>query len=205
MYDCLMADQQASGTLWDKARVAVQAQVVDVAFDLFLANGFDAVTIDQIVTASGISKRSFFRYFGTKEDLVLGDIDAQGTLLAAAVADRPAEEDPWTALERAARSLPSSSLPDERAFAIARLMVTTPSLRARHAQKRAEWHCALVPVVQSRLSDSDPDSAVKAIAIVATVLACLDAATEVWVGNDGEGSLDVLYNVAIATVRGRSA
>ena len=62
-----------------------------------------------------------------------------------------------------------------------------------------------MPVVQSRLSDSDPDSAVKATAIVATVLACLDAATEVWVGNDGAGSLDVLYDVAIATVRGRSA
>lgn len=187
-------------TLWDKTRALVHSQVTDVALDLFLAQGFEETTIDQVVASAGISRRSFFRYFGTKEDIVLGDADTLGPLFAEALAARPSDEDPWTALERAASALPSSRFPEDRAFAIAKLVFTTPSLRARHAQKHAAWQRALVPVLQRRMGTADgPD--IRATAIVAAALACLDAAREVWVATGGTTPFPALYHEAVAAIR----
>ncbi|CAN5457363.1 TetR family transcriptional regulator [soil metagenome] len=188
--------------LWDRTRALVHAQVLDVAVSMFLADGFEATTVESIVAAAGISRRSFFRYFGTKEDIILGGLEEQGTLLVEALIARPADEDPWVALERAAGTLPSAAYSHDRAFAIATLVATTPSLRARHAQKHAEWQRALVPALQHRMGMATDPPSIEATAIVSTVLACLDAATDIWVENGGRGDLAELYRQAIAAVRG---
>ena len=64
--------------MWERTRRRVREEVVDVALGLFLEQGFEDTTVDQVVTAAGISKRSFFRYFGTKGDIVFGDLAEQG-------------------------------------------------------------------------------------------------------------------------------
>lgn len=200
-YVGIMISTASSENLWGKTRALVYAQVVDVSLELFISQGFEATTIDQIVAVAGISRRSFFRYFGTKEDIVLGDLSAQGENLAEALAARPKEEDPWTALERAAAAVPALNISDQRAFAIAKLVNTTPAIRARHAQKHAEWQRLLVPVVQARLGGIPTTPSIRATAIVATVLACLDAAMDVWVENGGRQDFNDLYAQAISTVR----
>lgn len=197
-----MAVSETSANLWDTTRALVHAQVLDVALTMFLRDGFEETTVDAIVAATGISRRSFFRYFGTKEDIVLGRLDEQGAALVDALIARPADEDPWTALERAAQTLPSAAYPHERAFAVARLVATTPALRARHAQKHADWQRALVPALERRMGIVGATPSIEATAIVATVLACLDSATDVWVAREGAGELAELYAQAIATVRG---
>ena len=189
--------------VWSKTRAIIHAQVIDVALGMFLENGFDNTTLEQITRATGISKRSFFRYFGTKEDIVLGDLENQGRILAEALAARPAEENPWIALERAVTSLPSSKYSDERAFAIAKLVLETPSLYARHAQKHAEWQRVLVPIIQERMGNTSSIPDIKATAIVASAIACLDAAMNVWVRGERKKSFTHLYAEAMDTVRGR--
>ncbi|MEV5644140.1 helix-turn-helix domain-containing protein [Streptomyces flaveolus] len=54
-------------TLRDCKRQAVQQEVMAVAVDLFIANGYEATTVGRIATAAGLSPRSFFRYFANKE------------------------------------------------------------------------------------------------------------------------------------------
>ncbi|SDQ86472.1 TetR family transcriptional regulator [Quadrisphaera sp. DSM 44207] len=193
----------AGGRLWDRTRRAVQEQVVEVALSLFADQGFDATTIDQIARAAGISRRTFFRYFGTKEDLVLGDTDEQRRVLAAALEARPPHEDPWTALRRAAEALPEAQVPPARALAVAQLVVTSASLEARHLQKHAAWQEVLAPLVARRMGlDTSPAPDVRATAVVAAALACLDVATRAWLGSGGRRSLEDLYADAVDAVRG---
>ena len=65
-------------SLWARSRQAAYAEITAIAMGLFLEQGFEQTTIDQIAAKAGISRRSFFRYFGTKEDIVLGDLAADG-------------------------------------------------------------------------------------------------------------------------------
>ncbi len=189
-------------TLWERQRAAAQEEIVGAALRLFLEQGFDATTIDQIVAVVGISRRSFFRYFGTKEDVVLGDLVARGAAIADALSARPGEEGPWEALRAAMHESAESTMPDAHAgLALGRMLFETPSLRARHLEKRLRWQEMLVPLIAARL-DGDPDSAtLHASAIVSSALACLDAASQAWIASEGTRDLAALYDEAVGAVR----
>lgn len=84
-----------------KARERTRAEIAEVAFQVFAARGFDAVTATEVAAAAGISRASFFRYFDSKEDAVFVAQEEMGANVAAALRERPAGEDAWTALRRA--------------------------------------------------------------------------------------------------------
>lgn len=88
---------------------------------------------------------------------------------------------------------------------LSRLIFDTPSLHARYIEKRLRWQAELVPVVQARLgaaSGPGPDPDPRAQAIVATVFACVDTATELWARHDGRPDLADPYDECLAAVRG---
>jgi AcrR family transcriptional regulator len=78
-----------------KTRAAIQAQ----ALRLFAQQGYDETTVDQIAEAAEVSQSTFFRYFPTKEDVVLHD--RYDPLLIAAFHAQPAELRPIEALRGA--------------------------------------------------------------------------------------------------------
>lgn len=190
-------------TLWDRSRqVAVQA-ILDTAVRLFAEQGYEQTTIAQIAREAGISQRSLFRYFGTKEDLVCGDQDALGELLKQTVEQQPAEMSAWDALRAGFEVLLTANHTPERALELSRLIFDTPSLHARYIEKRLRWQTALVPVIQVRLGAAPgPAPDPRARAVIATVFACADTATELWVGHDGRLDLADLYDQCLAAVRG---
>src|SRR5437879_4586041 len=75
-------------------------EIADTAFALFLARNFESVTFDDVARAAGISRRTLFRYFETKEDLVVWEFESFGEVLAKTVLMRPAQEPPFTAVRR---------------------------------------------------------------------------------------------------------
>lgn len=197
--------EAVSDRLWDRTRRRVQEEVVDAALTLFLEQGFEETTVDQVVAAAGISRRSFFRYFGTKEDIVFGDLAEQGPVILAALRERPDDEPIWDALGHALSVL-STRMSPERGIAIGRLVVTSPALRAAHLEKHLRWQQVLAPEVERRVGIGDAPPGLVGEAIVATVLACLDAATAAWLdqGSDDLEELRRLTYVALAAVRQRT-
>jgi AcrR family transcriptional regulator len=178
-----------------------QARATAIA--LMLERGFAATSVDDIVNASGVSRRSFYRYFGTREDLVLGATDGQITILVNALQARPQDEDAWIALQRAAESLPDADQPRERTLALARLVNSDPDLRARQLEQRAAWRAALAPLIEQRARRSGtPLDQLGATALVAAALTCLDVATDAWIHQNGATPLSSLYERAVAAVRG---
>ena len=191
-------------TLWDRSRQAVVAEIVDTALTLFAEQGYEATTMAQVATRAGVSQRSLFRYFGTKEDLVCGEQDALGDLLVATVEAQPPEVSTWDALRAGFTTLlTASNHTPQRVLEISTLIFDNPPLRARYSEKRLKWQRALVPVVEQRMgieSGEIPDP--RAMGVIATVFACVDAASELWVRHGGKADAFELYEQALAAVRG---
>jgi len=195
---------------WQETRRAVRQKVIETGMRLFIEQGFDATTTTQIAEEVGISSRSLFRYFATKEDLVLGHLTPHGEVVAAALAARPAGESPWDALRAAFDSL--RGLPDyneEHQLTLTKMIYGTPSLRARYMDKRMNWMTLLVPDITSRLRAAGDitgdDLDLSARAIVGTALTCLSLAAEAWAAQEGTVDISVFYDTAIAAVRGKLA
>jgi AcrR family transcriptional regulator len=189
-------------SLWQRSRQAMFAEITSIAMSLFLDQGFEQTTIDQIASTAGISRRSFFRYFGTKEDIVLGDLANRGELVRDALEQVPPAVGPWDALREALDAVDAISVEPGVTLKIAKMMYGTPSLRSRSIEKHLHWQSLLVPDIRRRLgiAESDVTNPVPA-AIVASAIACLDVAGEVWVNGDGLGDLAVLYDQATSGVR----
>lgn len=194
--------EDVSDRLWDRTRRRVQEEVVDAALALFLEHGFEETTVDQVVAAAGISRRSFFRYFGTKEDIVFGDLAEQGPVILEALRARPDDEPIWDALRHAFGVL-STLVNPERGAAIGRLVTSSPALRAAHLEKHLRWQQVLAPEVERRVGTGDAPPGLVGEAIVATALACLDAATAAWLdqGSGDLAELARLTGIALAAVR----
>ena len=189
-------------TLRERTRRAVHAEITATAMRLFAENGFEATTVDQIAREAGISRRSFFHYFGSKEDLVLGDTVTLGESVRDALEARPADESAWPALRAAFLVLQASGMPSTDQLALARLYHDVPSLRARHLEKHLRWQELLAPDIQRRLGLPDtPSPDPRALAFVAAGLACLDAALAAWYESGGAADPVQLFDDAIATIR----
>src|SRR5260221_12247507 len=73
----------------ERKRRAVRGELSEVALRLLTDRDFDSRTIDQIADAAGISRRTFFRYFASKEDVVFAFLDQWAGRLAAGIVARP--------------------------------------------------------------------------------------------------------------------
>lgn len=153
---------------------AVVASITASAMELFDRNGFDQTTVDEVALAAGISTRTFFRYFRTKEDVVVGTHAAFGPRVAEALKARPSSENIWISLRRSFDVLAERIIDDPASAAQSlRIINSAAILRAHRLEKHLLWSESLIPEVASRISDGDP---VIASSLVQSALVCLDVA-----------------------------
>ncbi len=79
----------------------VRAALSTAAEELFLSRGFERTTVEQIARAAGVSRRTFFRYYESKEDVLVERSDRLGERLYGELAARPREEPPLLAIRNA--------------------------------------------------------------------------------------------------------
>jgi len=185
-----------------RARLAVKAQVAEIALELFLSQGFEQTTIDQIAKAAGMSRATFFRYFPTKEDVVLGMAEDYARHARDALEQRPDNEPVWTALRNALEPAVREQGKDvAAALQTARAVVQSPSVRSRYQERYWQWRDLLHPEVVRRIAPADLAKADPgASALIASALSCLDAAIESWVACDGAVPLPQLLDRAMDAV-----
>ena len=159
-----------------KTRAAIQAE----ALRLFHEQGYAATTVEQIADAAEVSESTFFRYFGTKEDVVLHD--RFDPLLFAAFRAQPPELTPIQALRAAMRAvfaeLPAAELERERLRG--ELILAVPELRARALAEFADTLQATAGLVAERVGRAPDDLAVRTFtgAVMGVALAAVLAAAE---------------------------
>jgi AcrR family transcriptional regulator len=181
-----------------RTRRAVRAEVVEAAMALFLSRGFAETTVEDIATAAGISRRSYFRYFATKEDALAEGLAAVGGEIASALADRPATESAWLALRRAFDPVLRQVETDPQARALGALMLQHPGLMR---EKNAAWAQAIGRTLSSRLSGPDASGSIEVDTLLASALACLHVAQEHWLRPDETASLSALLDRSMSSVR----
>jgi AcrR family transcriptional regulator len=184
------------------ARQAMKAQVSEMALDLFLKNGYEQTTIDDICAVAGISRSTFFRYFPSKEDVFMSTTSTAPEELLQALRQRPDDETPWAALRHAMDPVVAQyAAQSERARRLAELARTTPALATRHQEKPATWQELLAPEIARRLgSDPDDETDPRPRALVAAALACLEAAVVAWIASPGTQQLAEILHRAMDSI-----
>ena len=187
--------------LRERTRHAVRGELVAVALELFLRQGFEATTVEQIATSAGLSRRSFHRYFATKDDVLAQALRATGDKIAAELAGRPSGEAPWTALRRAFDPLVAWMTADAQSLALTRIMLESSALRSGHTQKQEGWREVVAAALAPRLTTPDESGRqLEADALSGSAIACLMAALADWLGDDGQQALGRLLDVAMSAV-----
>ncbi|MFJ6895071.1 TetR family transcriptional regulator [Streptomyces hokutonensis] len=184
-------------SLRERTRLAVKAQVAEIALEMFLSRGFEQTTIEQIAKAAGMSRATFFRYFPTKEDVLLVMTEDHARHAQDALERRPEDEPIWTALRHALEPAVRQGKDSAAALQTARAIVQSPSVRSRYQERYLQMRELLRPEVVRRTgATGDPGAS----ALIASALGCLDAAIETWVERDGTVPLPRLLDQAMGAV-----
>ncbi|GJG86762.1 TetR family transcriptional regulator [Gemmatimonadetes bacterium T265] len=180
-----------------RKRDRVREQLTEAAFTLFLRDGYDATTVDAIAAAAEVSRRTFFRYFGTKEDVLLAWVELRDGALRAALAERPRGEPPLATVRAALAPLVAYyEAAPERWRAIMRLSAAHPVLGGRRREKQARWERTLAEGVAAALGVGA--DALRAQLAARVGLAAFETAVEAWMRDDPPGALSRLVDDAFA-------
>jgi AcrR family transcriptional regulator len=178
-------EQLRSLPLRERKKLRTRRAIQDHALRLFTERGYGATTVEQICEAAEISPSTFFRYFPTKEDVVIND--EYDPILTEVFRRQPPELNPLEALRAALREIFPFVHEHERASFMqrTRLMVREPALRARLFEElRSGTHAELARLVSERTGRDVDDLKVQTFAWA--VLGALMAALYAWLDLDAE-------------------
>jgi len=189
----------AAKTLSERKQESVREAICDQATRLFAERGYQETTIDDIARAAAIGRRTFFRYFKTKEDVVLWKFDQFARCTLQLLAERPVREPALAALESAlTQASEFYNEQPEHTLAILKLTDETPSLHAQQLLQQQHWKGWFATALRSRMRSSArsllPD-VVSAVAIEAMAIA-----VRRWLG-EPESELSVQIAAAFAALR----
>jgi len=128
--------------------------LIHAAMDLFAAKGYEHTAIREITDAVDVSERTFFRYFASKEDLVMSFVRDESQIFAQTIAARPPDEEPFTAIRNAYRD---TSPHRGGTVDVLGLIDATPSLRAASMSYFNEHGEEIVRVIADR-EGVDPET-----------------------------------------------
>jgi AcrR family transcriptional regulator len=185
--------------LRERNKLRRRERITDAALRLFAERGFDGVTIDEIADAADVSRRTFFRYFARKEDVIIAWKEQMADQLRAALAERPDEEQPLDAVHGALATVTAGYAERrELTLGLMRLFEGGPTLRVDADYE--DWDEVLADGIARRMGvDATRDSTPRLIATVG--FAVLTATIETWAANGGKQDLVALLDDGFAELR----
>jgi mycofactocin system transcriptional regulator len=166
-----------------RPRVASRAELERVGFALFERQGFDSTTVDDIAAAAGIGRRTFFRYFTSKNDLVWGDFEDQLDRLRSMLASAPAEMPILVALRNSVvefNRYDSDVVPWHRRRM--ELILRVPALRADSTLRYHSWRDAVAEFVAAR--NKVPADSLEPLLVGHLALSACVTAYELWLDDE---------------------
>lgn len=180
-----MAAEPDPGAVRGRPPSTSRASVERVALRLFAERGFEQTTVEDIAAELGVGRRTVFRYFASKNDLVWGEFDRVLDRLRAdleAEGERVAVIDAVAAAAVSSNRYPAQELPGLRLRMT--LIATVPALQAHSALRYADWRAVIAGYVARRRGERPGDLIPQTVAFAA--LGASMAAFSSWVADGGE-------------------
>jgi AcrR family transcriptional regulator len=201
MKPALPGQSAATGTgRRDRKKSETRDALRAAAHRLFAEKGFTGTTIDDITDAADVSRRTFFRYYDSKEDLLRVDVADLLPIMLGSLRARPAQEPPLTAILGALLTLIG---PDGPPALVESLASPITGIRARISLIRllAEWEQGIADTLLTR-SGRRPEEATEEERLAAVVTACaatsaLRASAQIYRARHSGMGLDTLRLVPI--------
>jgi AcrR family transcriptional regulator len=202
-----MTIESTSGTgsfdLRERKRTRTRLMIQAEALRIFDQKGYAQTTVDEIADRAAISPRTFFRYFPTKEDVVMWD--EYDPLVLELLDSRPNDEPVAETLRSVIRETLSGLYESdpERLLVRVRLASTVPELRARFIDEQTHGVELLAPLLARKRGSRVDDLSLQVIG--SALLAAVSAALDRWQESDGKtdllGLLDQATDALVEGVR----
>jgi AcrR family transcriptional regulator len=171
----------------DLTRATIEAR----ALHRFLAEGYEHVRLEDLCADCLVSTRTFFRYFTSKEDLVIGRLRSHLDLAEELFASRPADEPPLVSLRAViTQTVSDYAAQPERELARLRLVTTTPLLEAGLGRVFAGFERLVRQFTAAHYQTNDDDQSPRLTA--AAAVAAFRVGLEMWMESNAETALATL-------------
>lgn len=183
------------------AKPPMREALVAAAFQLFLERGYEQTTVDDIVALAGVGRRSFFRYFPSKEDVVFPDHERCLADMTAFLGASGAEHEPVRRVCDAAR-LVLRMYAENPTFSVQRYRLTkqVPGLRAYELSVVWRYERALAEYLRRRFAGRR-DGTLQADVIAAAVVAAHNNALRSWLRSAGQDDAGAAVDHALGYVQ----
>lgn len=181
-------------SLREQKKRQTRASLLAEANALFATRGFDATTIEEICERALISKRTFFRYFPSKEHLVFPNHEERLGRFLAFLANAPAELTSFDALRMATRAFALEYMENREHFVQQqRLINTSPTLVAREHEIDRAWEDVMADWFATRPGHRiDGDATLAAQVLAGAAIGVIRATMRAWAARGGDVDLETL-------------
>ena len=187
--------------LRERKRRETLRRIAEQGLKLFLTNGYEATTLDAIAEAAGISRRTFFYYFKSKEEILLAWQDG-GFIetLRAAVLEQSTKQSPLSAVKNALLGLTISFQADyKQARVMEGLMCANELLRIRHQAKYVEKEQAVFDALCQMWPQKKRQPALRIVAMMS--IGALRLAIDNWNRDEGKRPIAIYLKEAFADLK----
>ncbi len=175
-------------------------ELAEAAVKMLARRGYEETTVDQIVAAAGVSRRTFFRYFQSKDDVVVHFLANAGAQLCAELQSRPVGEPSAVALRHALTPFVQLSVdrPDETLH-LSKLMLDTPAVLGRFLERLTRWQADIADILAER-SGLDPRADLRPTLTAGVALTAFQTAFRRWTDGNGTEHLSTIVDEAFAVI-----
>ena len=186
--------------LRERKKVETRQRLREVALRLATERGVEQVTVEDIAAEADVSTRTFFNYFTSKEDALIGADPWTASELARTLADRPPHEPPLESLRQL--MLMRAQIIEQRVDDVrARMHLVRhcPSLQPGYLAQAAAFDRVLAEGIAARLG-TDPDLDLYPALLVAVASTAMRTTIVTWLNGPGQGSLTAMIEEAFAQI-----
>jgi AcrR family transcriptional regulator len=135
----------------------VRHVIYDAAIELFAVKGFDETTVEEVAQAAGVSRRSFFRYFASKDDLLAQNVLLYGAALTAAIKECPSTFSPFEIVRETVLTVVKQVVAQQHTRRVIEIAERSISARQAHGSRMVEVEDGVAKAFAERLKGGSRD------------------------------------------------